>query len=485
MANSFFRRVFSLALVFSVLFSSGYLLANDQVDDLNRNENLDSDRVEIASEALLAQAGGGNSASSNLAKKYFKEGKAFFDKGDFENALESFRKSLYEDPTDPVLNHLMGRSAYELGNYEEALFAFERVLVLNPNLVLSRLEKARTHMALGSRVEARQEFNRVLESDIPSDVRKNVEALLAQLGSGREHTFGGILLLSNSWNSNVTLGTGELPSPFIPSFISNPTLRSDRIFSSALVLTHQYPLAHEGLTWKNNATGYISDNSTVNENDLNLGIFSTGLEKVYQRHTFGGFANWTGILLQGDSYQSNYTGALTYKYAYSPRVSWRFGWNYTRRHHFAVSGTTQTLGFVHVYTGGMSFRQDEKNTWDISWTHKFDKSPREGNEGNAYNRYDIVTKYTRVLNPRVNFNLSFTRRHDEYTSSLLTTPVDPGTNVRPQRSDLMLSGTGGFTIKLTPKVFFDISGTYTDNNSNIDVSTYMIRQLAMTLTAIY
>lgn len=419
--------------------------------------------------------------SQNLAKKYFLEGKAAYDKGDYAKALELFRLSLFEDPQNPVLNHLMGRAAFELGRFEEALFAFERVLVLNPNLALSRLEKARTHLALGSKLEAKEEFNRVLEADIPPQVRTNVEALLAQIGSERKHEVSGVVLLSHLWDSNATLGTGALPLAFL-SLLAEPTAQSDRVSSAALVLNHKYPLAYEGWAWKNNLTGFLSDNTVINSNDLFLGVASTGLEFAYKRHVFDLSFAWTGINLNQHTYQSSTTGALKYSYAFSPRVTLRAGTSYTRRHHFAPSGpdavgTEQTFGFNSAWDLGCAFLQDESNSWDLGFAQKFDKSPRDGLVAQSYHRNELNLRYTRVLAERWMLNISATRRQDDYRTEDLFLWI--------KRSDMARIGSVGITFKITPKILFDVGGSYTDNDSNIPQNTYMVKQATISLTALF
>lgn len=419
--------------------------------------------------------------SQNLAKKYFLEGKAAYDKGDYAKALELFRQSLFEDPQNPALNHLMGRAAYELGRFEEALFAFERVLVLNPNLALSRLEKARTHLALGSKLEAKEELSRVLESDIPPQVRTNVEGLLAQIGAERKHEASGVVLLSHLWDSNATLGTGALPGPFNLG-ISEPTQQSDRVSSMALVLNHKYPLLYEGWTWKNSLTGFISDNTELSSNDIFLAVVSTGWEFAYKRHVFDTSFAWTGINLNQSTYQTTVTGALKYSHAFSPRTTTRAGVAYTRRHHFAPSGpdavgTEQTFGFNSTWDLGLAFIQDEANNWDLSYSQKFDKSPRDGLIAQSYNRHEVSLKYTRVLTARLMLNLSFNRRQDEYRTEDLI--------LLKKRSDLARLGSLGVTFKITPTMLFDVSGSYTDNNSNIPQNTYMVKQAVISFTSLF
>ena len=136
------------------------------------------------------------------------------------------------------------------------------------------------------------------------------------------------------------------------------------------------------------------------------------------------------------------------------------------------------MGFIHAYNAGFGFVQDEKNNWDFSWSHKFDRSPREILESQAYHRYEVLARFSRILTKYVTLNLSGTRRHDEYTKAH---PLFPDR----QRSDIGLLGSLGFSFKVTPKVLFDISGSYIDNKSNIPQNTYLVKQLNMTLTVLF
>lgn len=465
-----------LGIVVFIFMCGEASLVSQATEDENLTESSRPNIHRLNNSQLLAQAEAVEKVP--LAKKYFLEGKVFYDQGDFTNALESFRKSLFEDPTDPVLNHLMGRSAFEIGSFEEALFAFERVLVLNPNLALSRLEKARTHLALGSNLEAKEELLRVLEADIPPEVRANVETLLAQIGSERKHEVSGVMLFSNTWDANATLGTGALPLPQAPSLTSDPTTQSDRIFSMAAVLSHKYPLAKEGLTWKNGITCFASDNVTLNTNDLLLGAYSSGLEYSFKRHLFDVTGSATVILLAEHLYQSTPALTVKYNYAYSPRLSFTTGGNYTRRHHFSTAGTDQTFGFVNSYNLGVSFLKDDKNSWNTSWTQKFDKSPRDLKVASSYYRYELVLGYTRVLTDRLSLTLKGTRRHDEYA-------IIHDVFTDRQRSDITRIGNLALNFKLTPTLLLDIAGGYTDNDSNIPNNTYITKQGILTLTALF
>lgn len=471
-------------LIFIVLllenFSSSLFATNDWSVDGEPSffpKKVSSEKVE----KQISFLGGGDVEKTPLAKKYFLEAKSFFDQGNYEKALELFRKSLFEDPTDPVLNHLMGRAAFELGNFEEAVFAFERVLVLNPNLALSRLEKARAHMALGSNLEAKEELKRVLEADIPPEVRANVEMLLAQIGAERKHSVSGVFLLSNLWDSNATLGTGPLPLPQAPSLISDPTQKSDRVFSAAGVFSHRYPLSKEGVTWKNSVTLFLSDNTTLNTNDLLLGAVSTGFEYAFKRHLFDFGTSLTYIILNDHPYQSTPGISLRYNYAYSPKLSFRTSGTYTRRHHFSSAGAVgidQTFGFVNSYNVGFSYLQSAKDNWDFGFSQRFDKSPRDGDVAQSYYRYEVVGRYMRVLTDRFSLNVTGTRRRDKYNQ------IDKVYTDR-SRSDLTRIASIGLNIKLKPTLLLDLAGNYTDNDSNIPNNTYITKQFLLTLTALF
>ncbi len=461
------RRIFSL-LVVGCCVASFLVYAEDGVGP------------KIPKNGLLASRRA-HPGDLKRAKDLYKEGKRLFDEGKYEEAIEKFREALFEDPTNTTINYLLGRAAFELGNFEEATFAYERVLLLNPNYSLARLEKARSQLALGARQEAKAELKRVLESpDLPPNVRANVELLLAQISAKRKHEFSGLAQLSHVWDSNATLGTGPVALPFAPSLFSLPTKRSDRIASGVIVLNHQYPLAHDGWYWRNGFTGYVSDNDSVDANDLYLIAGRTGLQWIHKRHVVECEFNTTMIWLGQQLYQSNNSANVAYNYAFSARLNLRAGGSYTRRHHFQGIGPSisATFGLITTASAGGAFYLNANNHFFFTYDYRYDKTPRTGMAPLAYRRHEATARYTRILSRLWSCSVTGKIRHDRYTTNH---PIF----VTKRRDDLGLISSAGITYRATYWLLLDAAASYIDNDSNIPNNDYHAAQGTLSSTFVY
>jgi len=423
------------------------------------------------------------------AQKFFLTGEGFFSEGKFEEAFEAYRKSMLEDPDNAFLNYQMGRAAYEMSEYEEALFAFKRALNINPNMHLIRLETGRTLLALGNKNKAKEEFETVLGNKIPLDVRANVETLLAKISPAREHSLTKILFLSHAWDSNTTLGSGAaIPSPLDPSnpsIVSDPSLRSDRITAAALLLSHKFPLEHKGYRWKNDITIYYSDNAVVHANDLRLFTYGTGIIKAFNTaHELSSEASWTTLTIAEHLYQNYITLALKYTYIRSPRLKLNLGGTYQRRHHFSTTGVNKTFGLLNQYDIDINFVKNRKNTWNATYIHRFDKSPRDNNVAQVYNKHEISLRYTRRFDTEWSLKINGKRKIDKYKYAHATYPDR-------RRRDYGLIGEAILSYSYAPKnsyidlMIFDLKGSYNDNNSNIPNNVYESGVGAISCTMIF
>ncbi|WP_457597364.1 tetratricopeptide repeat protein [Hydrogenimonas sp.] len=90
----------------------------------------------------------------------------------------------------PEIQYLYGRAAFETGHYEEALEAYERVLILRPRDLLAELETGRTYFAMESFPAARKIFYRLLERpDLPYSTYKKIQSYLDVMANYEKRTF--------------------------------------------------------------------------------------------------------------------------------------------------------------------------------------------------------------------------------------------------------------------------------------------------------
>ncbi len=427
----------------------------------------------ILSTLLVCQAA---FAGLQEAKASFLEGKVAYEQKDYEGALDAFQVSLMEDPDNLMLNHLIGQAAYELGDYEEALFAYERALVLDPKHAQSRLEKARTHLALGAKAEAKRELEATLEQDIPPDVRQNVRTLLSHIGSERKHTFGGVISLSHTFDSNANLGTTDfLPSPFNPSLTSSPSKVDDRIAAVALVLSHTYPLSVENLTWKNGVIFYLSDNDKLTANDLFLVTGNTGFVYSFKRHVIEGQVGYTHLKTDWSIFQNNVRFLLKYIHNYSKNIQLLSTTGYTKRHHY---GSAVHFGLVSDSSSSIVYIIDPKRVLTATGLLRYDKSPVAGAEPMRYYRYQGQLAYNKTINEKWSANATGLIRFDRYRNM-------HAVHVTKKRGDDAYSLGGGLSFKAHPKVILGASSSFTHNRSNIPENNYDSFKFTTTATGIY
>lgn len=139
--------------------------------------------------------------NSNITKNKndYQEAKDLFRDRNYKKALNLFLEISKEHPDDPNLNFYIGRSYYELEDYESASSYFERITIKDDNNLRAKLELAQTYMKLELYNDAVENFNTVLQSEIPNNVKKNIERRLAHIeNKQKKHLFGG------SFNFNIT-----------------------------------------------------------------------------------------------------------------------------------------------------------------------------------------------------------------------------------------------------------------------------------------
>lgn len=110
----------------------------------------------------------------------------------------------------PRFDLYYGLVLMQKAEYEEAIFAFERVLIFVPDQHRARLELGRAYYQLGNYARARSALEQVLLADPPSNVRRNVNTLLAliteeEARSQIQTEFGGSV--EAGWDSNANGGS--------------------------------------------------------------------------------------------------------------------------------------------------------------------------------------------------------------------------------------------------------------------------------------
>ncbi len=129
----------------------------------------------------------------------------------YQLAYELAKKARADNEGDPRFDYLYGFSALQIGDYNEAVFALDRVTVVSPNVIRPRLELARAYLKLNNKNAALKEFNDVLNLSPPPQVRKNVQAYIAELNRDRSSYVSGSVIkklatFAIGYDDNINFG---------------------------------------------------------------------------------------------------------------------------------------------------------------------------------------------------------------------------------------------------------------------------------------
>jgi tetratricopeptide (TPR) repeat protein len=149
-------------------------------------------------------------------------------------------KAAYEllDPLEqqragnPDFDYLLGVAAIEAGQFTRAVFALERVLAVRPDHPQARAEIARAYFLMGENRAARQEFEAVKAGRPPAEVAATIDRFLSALDERQAPFRTGVTGfleagVGHDSNTNVAASGTGLAIPALPGFGFNPGLRSD------------------------------------------------------------------------------------------------------------------------------------------------------------------------------------------------------------------------------------------------------------------
>jgi tetratricopeptide (TPR) repeat protein len=122
--------------------------------------------------------GTGGSETSRLLQ----EGKSAFEKQDWPNAIESFKKVLAADPNQPEAHTYMGFILVQAGHADGALMAFDKALAITPDLAMALWGKGMTlYQGKQDYAAAKPVLQKLLQIMPAGEERSEVEKVLAAI----------------------------------------------------------------------------------------------------------------------------------------------------------------------------------------------------------------------------------------------------------------------------------------------------------------
>jgi len=125
-------------------------------------------------------------ASSNLlfgnpGVAYTGMGYAYFQKGDYIDAVGAYQKAIESSPRYPVAHMRLGEVYYALNKWELAIPSFRKAIELSPNYIEAHYKLGLAYMKNQQKEEAKQAFSEVLRLAPGSDLAKLASGYLELL----------------------------------------------------------------------------------------------------------------------------------------------------------------------------------------------------------------------------------------------------------------------------------------------------------------
>lgn len=408
--------------------------------------------------AVLTVNSSAQEERGRAAASAYEQGKKHFEAKQYAKAYEKFLEAFRENPGDLNTNFMLGRAAFEMGNYQTAVMAFERILMVRPDLQRVKLELARSYFRLNSYEIAKRYFGEVLATDLPPEVRRNIEGLMEQMRPG---FFSGTLSMGYNWDSNVRLspensriGTAIGERVLAPE----DRLKRDEFISTTLVVDHKYRLA-EGrrLWWKTTALNYNAYYNHEDELDVNY------------------FSVLTGPAIESEEWALELRGLGTYveegRHAYLRSVGGTsFAVRALNEHVLLAMGAkAEYLSFyderdrsglnLSASIGPVLVWGENRVVTQFGFE---EQGARDGTE--AYDGFRALVRYERQLPLDIRLILGYRFEDSHYDAT------EPDFATR--RRDRFHAFSVGLSKQITSNLWAELSHTYTDCSSSVELYDY-------------
>jgi len=205
-----------------------------------------------------------------LTKGEYISAKAHYYSSDFETSYNQFEKLFQEHSDHAYINYYLAMSAIQIGKKDEATAAFERILIKKPDFHRARLEFAKLLLSLGFKDQAKKEFITVLNSDVPKNVKENIQKYLNSIN---EKLFSLEATIMLGWHYSDNVNNGLENTEFNLPGLSNITVTGAKPLSDNgdveyLGLNLINKLKGTLIFFQNKLTGYNKNYNDYNSGDL-------------------------------------------------------------------------------------------------------------------------------------------------------------------------------------------------------------------------
>ena len=151
------RRTIILSTTFATLLAFAQPAQADYVDDCNQSQDMD---LRIGGCTALIRSG--DYSGVQLGFAYNNRGIAYFDAGEYSQAIENYNRSLDFDPSDPDYYNNRGNAYSKLKQYARAIDDYDRSIRLDPGKAFAYNGRGAAYRHLGENALAIEDYSRAL-----------------------------------------------------------------------------------------------------------------------------------------------------------------------------------------------------------------------------------------------------------------------------------------------------------------------------------
>lgn len=151
------RRTIILSTTFATLLAFAQPAQADYVDDCNQSQDPD---LRIGGCTALIRSG--DYSGVQLGFAYNNRGIAYFDAGEYSQAIENYNRSLDFDPSDPDYYNNRGNAYSKLKQYARAIDDYDRSIRLDPGKAFAYNGRGAAYRHLGENALAIEDYSRAL-----------------------------------------------------------------------------------------------------------------------------------------------------------------------------------------------------------------------------------------------------------------------------------------------------------------------------------
>jgi hypothetical protein len=177
------------------------------------------------------------------------------------------------------------KAYFNKGDYESALALFDKEMILHPENHLAALEYARTLYILGFYKQSKRAFLEVLSRNPPPNVKKNIYTFLEKIEEKITTTdFYGTIMIGSSYDDNLGYNSSDKTFQYGELLLENDTNKTAGFYTNLnLLLTYYYK--KENFTWENKLYSYNEFQQEEEIEDLNFLQFTSTFSQNFQNLT--------------------------------------------------------------------------------------------------------------------------------------------------------------------------------------------------------